>query len=79
MKIEKKHLTSLISKIRREIGHKDVDICIFDIIFHEESGILLIITPDRPEKSVIIGKGGWVVGRLREELGVNSIHVEAYS
>ncbi len=79
MKIGKKDLKSLISKIRKDIGHKDVNITISDILFDEESGTLLIITPDRPEKSVIIGKGGWVVGRLREELKVNSIHVEAYS
>lgn len=77
--MEKKDLISLISKIRRDIGHKDAEVHISDIIFDEEYGTLLIITPDRPEKSVIIGKGGWVVGRLREELGVNSIHVEAYS
>ena len=38
-----------------------------------------IITNDRPDKSAIIGKGGWVVGRLREELKVKSIHVESYS
>ncbi|MBI4814236.1 MAG: 7-cyano-7-deazaguanine synthase [Methanobacterium sp.] len=79
MNLEKKDLKYLISKIRRDIGHKDVEVDISDIIFDEESGMLLIITPDRPEKSVIIGKGGWVVGRLREELGINSIHVEAYS
>ena len=79
MNLEKKDLVSLISKIRRDIGHKDVEVDISNIIFNEESGTLLIITPDRPEKSVVIGKGGWVVGRLREELGVNSIHVEAYS
>ncbi|EKF85474.1 ATPase [Methanobacterium formicicum] len=79
MNLEKKDLISLISKIRKDIGHKDVEVDISNIIFNEESGTLLIITPDRPEKSVVIGKGGWVVGRLREELGVNSIHVEAYS
>ncbi len=79
LNLEKKDLISLISKIRKDIGHKDVEVDISNIIFNEESGTLLIITPDRPEKSVVIGKGGWVVGRLREELGVNSIHVEAYS
>lgn len=79
MKIEKQELMSLISRIRRDIGHKDVEIGISNIFFEEETGNLLILTPDRPEKSVIIGKGGWVVGRLREELGVDSIHVEAYS
>jgi uncharacterized protein len=79
LNLEKKDLISLIYKIRKDIGHKEVEVDISDIIFDEESGTLLIITPDRPEKSVVIGKGGWVVGRLREELGVNSIHVEAYS
>lgn len=79
MNIKKKEITSLITKIRRDIGHKDIEVNIWNILFDEDSGTLLIITPDRPEKSVIIGKGGWVVGRLREELKVNSIHVEAYS
>ncbi|HEX7467403.1 MAG TPA: ATPase, partial [Methanobacterium sp.] len=49
------------------------------VIYHEKTRDLIIITPDRPEKSSVIGKGGWVVGRLREELDVNSIHVDAYS
>ncbi len=49
------------------------------ILYNDMSGDLVIITPDRPEKSAVIGKGGWVVGKLREELGVNSIHVDAYS
>ncbi|MEE0901704.1 MAG: 7-cyano-7-deazaguanine synthase, partial [Methanobrevibacter sp.] len=39
---------------------------------------LWIITEDRPDKSAIIGKGGWVVGKLREKLGLESIHVESY-
>jgi uncharacterized protein len=77
--IAKDDLISLITKIRKDIGHKDIEVDISDLFFDDESGTLLIITPDRPEKSVIIGKGGWVVGRLREELGFNSIHVEAYS
>ena len=28
---------------------------------------------------VVLAKGGWVVGRSTEELGINSIHVEANS
>lgn len=79
MNMEKKDLKDLITKIRRDIGHKDVQVDISDLFYDEKERNLLIITPDRPEKSVIIGKGGWVVGRLREELGVKSIHVEAYS
>lgn len=49
------------------------------VIYDADSGNLIITAPDRPEKSAVIGKGGWVVGRLREELGVNSIHIDAYS
>lgn len=49
------------------------------IIYNEKTQNLIIIAPDRPEKSSLIGKGGWVVGRLREELGVKNIHVDAYS
>jgi len=49
------------------------------VIYRKDSKEMVIITPDRPEKSAVIGKGGWVVGRLKEELDINSIHVEAYS
>ena len=49
------------------------------VIFDGDTRNLTIIAPDRPEKSAVIGKGGWVVGRLREVLNVNSIHVDAYS
>jgi predicted PP-loop superfamily ATPase len=77
--IRKSSLKTLISNIRIEIGHKDVDFEIYDIFFNTETDVLTIITPDRPGKSTIIGKGGWVVGRLKEELGVKSIHVESQS
>ena len=49
------------------------------IIYNEETRNLILIAPDRPEKSSLIGKGGWVVGRLREELNLNNIHVDANS
>jgi predicted PP-loop superfamily ATPase len=49
------------------------------VIYNDKTHNLIIIMPDRPEKSAVIGKGGWVVGRLREEIGVNSIHVDAFS
>ena len=49
------------------------------IIYNEETRNLILIAPDRPEKSSLIGKGGWVVGRLREELNLNNIHIDAYS
>ncbi|WP_295618589.1 7-cyano-7-deazaguanine synthase [uncultured Methanobrevibacter sp.] len=68
-----------INRIREEIGHETVEIDIKEVLFDHETNELWIITDDRPDKSAIIGKGGWVVGRLREELGIGSIHVESYS
>lgn len=74
----KKFLLDEINKIRQEIGHETVDIQINDIIYNEKTKELWIITEDRPDKSAIIGKGGWVVGKLREKLKVDNIHVENY-
>ena len=65
-----------VKAIRDEIGHEKVDISIEKLYF--ENNELWIITEDRPDKSAIIGKGGWVVGKLKEKLGLDSIHVESY-
>jgi len=73
----KDEIIDKIMKIREEIGHDHVEPQIREI--HEYDDEITIITPDRPEKSIIIGKGGWVVGRLREELQVKSIHVISYT
>lgn len=73
----KQEIISQIIEIREEIGHEPVEPEIRDIHYHENE--LTIITPDRPEKSIIIGKGGWVVGKLREKLGLKSIHVISYT
>ena len=78
MKFEKGDIINRICKIREEIGHENVKPDIKDIIFDENNGVMSIITSDRPEKSAVIGKGGWVVGKLKEELNIKSIHVEAY-
>ena len=72
----KEFLLDEINTIRAEIGHEKVNIFIEDIYFKNNE--LWIITEDRPDKSAIIGKGGWVVGKLKEKLGLNSIHVESY-
>jgi predicted PP-loop superfamily ATPase len=77
--LNKDELISFISSIRREIGHEDIKPDIMDVLFDSDKSELIIITSDRPEKSLVIGKGGWVVGRLKEELKVSQIHVEAYS
>ncbi len=73
----KEELIEEIIQIREEIGHEYVEPAIRDVHYHNDE--LTIIAPDRPEKSIIIGKGGWVVGKLREKLGVDSIHVISYT
>ena len=78
MKFEKDEIIRRICRIREEIGHQKVKPTIKDIKFDEKHGVMLIVTSNRPEKSTVIGKGGWVVGKLKEELNINSIHVEAY-
>lgn len=73
-----KEILSQVNLIRKEIGHEITEIRIKDIYFEKETNELWIITEDRPDKSAIIGKGGWVVGKLREKLKINKIHVESY-
>lgn len=73
----KEEIINEILIIREEIGHDPVKPEIKDMYY--ENNELTIITPDRPEKSIIIGKGGWVVGKLREKLGIKSIHVISYT
>ncbi len=73
----KEEIIEEVIRIREEIGHEEVHPEIKDIYYEDNE--LTIITPDRPEKSVIIGKGGWVVGKLREKLKLQSIHVISYT
>ena len=65
-----------VFKYRRDIGHKDIKPDIRDVVWDEDSRELLIITSDRPGKSTVIGKGGWVVGRLKEELKINKEEIK---
>ena len=75
---DEKFILDKVNKIRAEIGHDEVNIYIEEIYFNDKTNELWIITEDRPDKSAIIGKGGWVVGKLKEKLGLDSIHVESY-
>ena len=72
----KEFILDEVNTIREEIGHDKVNIFIEELYFRNNE--LWIITEDRPDKSAIIGKGGWVVGKLREKLKLDSIHVESY-
>ena len=78
MMYKKEFILNEVNQIRDEIGHDKVNIFIESIYFNKNTSELWIITEDRPDKSAIIGKGGWVVGKLREKLGLESIHVESY-
>ncbi|MEE1129153.1 MAG: 7-cyano-7-deazaguanine synthase [Methanobrevibacter sp.] len=78
MMYKKEFILNEVNQIRDEIGHDKVNIFIESIYFNKNTNELWIITEDRPDKSAIIGKGGWVVGKLREKLGLESIHVESY-
>jgi len=77
MLMDADELAGMIRDIRKDIGHGDADIRIVDVVLDEKRDSLLIVAPDRSDKSAIIGKGGWVAGRLREKLGVGRVHVEA--
>ena len=72
----KEFILDEVNNIREEIGHDKVSISIEEI--YCKNNEIWIITEDRPDKSAIIGKGGWVVGKLRERLNLESIHVESY-
>ena len=73
----KEEIIEEIIQIRKEIGHEEVKPEIKEMYMDNDE--LTIITPDRPEKSIIIGKGGWVVGKLKEKIKVKSIHVISYT
>jgi len=77
--LDQDRIEQLIHGIRRDIGHKDLEPDIQEVVWNRNIQELVIITRDRPGKSTVIGKGGWVAGRLKEELGVKSVHVEAYT
>lgn len=68
-----------VLKIREDLGLKKVE---FDIVDIEIEGkVLIIYTKNRTDKSTIIGPGGWVVGKLREEMKnrFEIIRVEDYT
>ncbi|MEM2875573.1 MAG: hypothetical protein QXL67_01270 [Candidatus Bathyarchaeia archaeon] len=71
-------VSRIVLKVRREIGlDPTVKPKIVDTVFKGESGTLLIITEDRPDKASILGPGGWVLKRVGEELGVKQIGARA--
>ena len=65
-------LIKKINKIRKDLNLKNTNFEIVDIDIktnkENESIFLIIYALTRSDKSTIIGPGGWVVGKLREDL-----------
>ncbi|MEO2118072.1 MAG: hypothetical protein ABGW92_06720 [Methanocaldococcus sp.] len=68
-----------VLRIREDLGLNKADFDIVDIEIYDK--ILIVYTKNRTDKSTIIGPGGWVVGRLREEMKnrFEIIRVEDYT
>ncbi|WP_148688164.1 ATPase [Methanopyrus sp. SNP6] len=74
----KKEVMTVVDKLRKEIGTKgkgEPDI----VDVREEDGTLVIVGRDRSDMSYFIGPGGYVAGRLKEELGVDRVVVQAWT
>ncbi|WP_297437685.1 hypothetical protein [Thermococcus sp.] len=67
-------ISELVMEIRRENGFPDTPFRIDEIRYEEEGDKLFIIAHDRTDKSVIIGNS-FVIGKLRESLGVRQVTV----
>ena len=63
-----------VNKIRKENGFPLVPFVIDEIRYDSENDKLFIIARDRSDKSAIIGNS-FVIGKLREELGVKQVTV----
>lgn len=74
----KENILKEIDKIRKDIGHDQTRVHIKKIYYNKDKNEMCILTEDRPDKSAIIGKGGWVIGKLREKLKIDLIHVKSY-
>ncbi len=67
-------ISELVREIRRENGFPDSPFRIDDVRYDSEGDKLFIIAHDRTDKSVIIGNS-FVIGKLRERLGVKQLTV----
>ncbi len=67
-------LSEIIIRIRKEGGLPDSPFRIDEVRYEPQGDKLFIITHDRTDKSIVIGNS-YVVGKLREELGVKQVTV----
>ncbi len=69
-----------IKAVKKELEHGVTEEPrILEVRHDKREDRLTIVAADRGDKSIIIGKGGWVVGKLRERLGYKKISVVAYT
>ena len=69
-----------VLRARRELGLKTrVRPRIKALYYDEEMGSLLVVVPDRPDKSAILGPGGRVLKMARDYLGLTSMAVRSYT
>ncbi len=67
-------ISKLVMGIRKKNGFPNSPFKIDEVRYDEESDKLFIIAHDRTDKSVIIGNS-FVIGRLRERLGIKQLTV----
>lgn len=73
-----KRVSEAVAKVRRELGlSSSYKPKVASTHFDPETGTLLIFMADRPDKSAVLGHGGWLSSRLKTELGVEHLGVRA--
>jgi len=76
--ISKDEVVKTVVEARRELGFQiRVKPEIVDAYYDAEKSHILIIVADRPDKSAVIGPGGWVLKLVRDKIGVKSIAVRS--
>lgn len=69
-----------VLRARRGLGLKThVRPRIKALYYHEQDDFLLVVVPDRPDKSAVLGPGGRVLKLVRDALGVSSMAVRSYT
>ena len=67
-----------LMKARRELGLRTLVRPRVEAVYYEaESDFLLVVVPDRPDKSVLLGPSGRVMKMAKKELGVSAMAVRS--
>jgi len=73
-----REISNLIRKYRAELGFSLVVTPeIVETHYDEANNALIVIAADRPDKSAILGPGGRVLKKMREELGLSWVGVRS--